>query len=382
MLKAILIRTTDGHCDGGVILPNSALYNSLDKGTRRWSTFGPWYAMFPVDFALDVISNYSGEGDLVVDPFCGRGTSLYAAGALDRKAFGIEINAVGWSYASTKVGPAGRDLVMRRLKAIARKASKTDLPDLPRFFVKAYAPDVRRFLVQAREELDWQNDVVDRTAMSMLLLYAHGNRKNAFSNQMRQTKAMSPAYALRWWDERDLNPPKLDPIDFLESRLRWRYRHGSPDFSDVTTLHGDSTVVLKSHDLEGQRWSLLLTSPPYMKVANYHYDQWIRLWLLGGLPRPIVNGGENQSWFGNREKYKTMLSSVFSILAKTARRNAVVYVRTDARKETRNITIDVLKGAFPRKEMTVLRRPVKGKKTQTALYNDVSSAGEIDIVLM
>ena len=33
------------------------------------------------------------------------------------------------------------------------------------------------------------------------------------------------------------------------------------------------------------RAKLLLTSPPYFGVTNYHYDQWLRLWLLGGRTR-------------------------------------------------------------------------------------------------
>lgn len=336
--------------------------------------------MFPVDFALDVIDEYSAKGELVVDPFCGRGTTVYAAGALERSGFGIEINAVGWTYASTKLSPAQMESVIERLKAISTVAARSDLPDLPKFFTKAYAPKVRRFLATAREHLDWQTDETDRTAMSMLLLYAHGNRENALSNQMRQTKAMSPAYAIRWWDEHGLKPPTIDPIDFLESRIGWRYRHGTAAFEDVTVLNGDSASVLPNAPLGDRRWSLLLTSPPYMKIANYHYDQWIRLWLLGGVPRPVVNGGENQSWFANSQKYRGMLKTVFGELAKSARRNAVVYVRTDARKETKSITIDVLREVFPKKKLSVRARPVKGK-TQTALYNDVKSAGEVDIVL-
>ena len=31
---------------------------------------------------------------------------------------------------------------------------------------------------------------------------------------------------------------------------------------------------------------LLITSPPYSNVTNYYYDQWLRLWLLGGPEYP------------------------------------------------------------------------------------------------
>lgn len=336
--------------------------------------------MFPVDFALGVISRYSNEDDLVIDPFCGRGTSVYCAAALDRAAFGVEINAVGWVYSSTKIAPAAQDAVLKRLKDVAVRAKPIDLPDLPRFFVKAYAPNVRRFLSVARRVLDWRNDLVDRTAMSMLLLYAHGSRDNSLSNQMRQTKSMSPAYAIRWWEQHDLKPPDLDPIDFLESRLLRRYKYGKPKFRKAEVVHGDSTDVLVNRDLSKCRWSLLLTSPPYMKMANYHYDQWLRGWLLGGMPYPVVNGGNNQTWFANADKYRVMLKTVFEQLAGSAKRNAVVYVRTDARKETKRITREVLMDAFPRKSIRIYPRPLNGR-SQTDLYNASDRAGEVDIIL-
>lgn len=336
--------------------------------------------MFPVDFALETIERYSEAGDLVVDPFCGRGTTLYAASALGRFAFGAEINSVGWTYASTKLSPADLDAVVKRLKAAYRKSRDADLPDLPKFFTKAYAPNIRRFLSTARSMLDWRNSVIDRTAMSMLVLYAHGNRENALSNQMRQTKAMSPEYAIRWWDEYGFKPPVLDPIDFLESRLEWRYKYGKPAFLESQAVLGDSAKVFANGALGGRKWSLLLTSPPYMKMANYHYDQWIRLWLLGGAPHPVVNGGEHQSWFANADKYRTLLATVFGHLAKSAAKGAIVYVRTDARKDTKDITLAVLKTAFPKKKAVVIARPLKGK-SQTTLYNDVDGPGEVDIRL-
>jgi hypothetical protein len=335
--------------------------------------------MFPVDFALETIERYSSPGELVVDPFCGRGTTVFAANALGRMGLGVEINAVGWAYAATKLSPAPMNKVLNRFKDLQMASKHDDLPDLPRFFTLAYAPNIRKFLAAARDNLNWKESHVDRTAMSVLLLYAHGNRKNSLSNQMRQTKAMSPAYALRWWSEREMKPPSLDAVDFLESRLARRYKYGSPSF-DGHILRGDSARVLPRQSKRSSGWSLLLTSPPYIKMANYHYDQWIRLWLLGGAPNPVVNGGDNQSWFANSEKYRAMLRSVFGSLSRTAARNATLYVRTDAREATRRVTLETLKEVFPSKRVVVIPRPMKGA-SQTELYNGTRGPGEVDIRL-
>ena len=55
--------------------------------------------------------------------------------------------------------------------------------------------------------------------MALLMIDLHGKRENALSNQMRQTKAMSPQYSVQWWRERSMKPPELDPVEFMLKKL-------------------------------------------------------------------------------------------------------------------------------------------------------------------
>ena len=74
------------------------IITSFKTPEARWARFGPYYAMFPLDFAFNVVEKYSHKGDYIIDPFAGRCSSIFAGGVLGRYSFGIEINPVGWLY--------------------------------------------------------------------------------------------------------------------------------------------------------------------------------------------------------------------------------------------------------------------------------------------
>ncbi len=223
--------------------------------------------------------------------------------------------------------------------------------------------------------------------MALLLVNLHGKREASLSNQMRQTKSMSPDYAVNWWKERNLRPPIVDPIAFMEKRIKWRYTKGVPVGSDSFVYLGDSTVRLRDVRKRANRLSLppatlLLTSPPYCGITNYHYDQWLRLWLLGGPPNALAISGRYKGKFADQQKYKELLFNVFSRARPLLDENAVVYVRTDHREITLKMTTSVLEEVFPTKRMFRYSRQVE-KPTQTHLFrNKIEKSAEVDIVLL
>ncbi len=353
----------------------------------RWARVGPYYAMFPVDFAFEIIDTYTQKGDRVLDPFVGRGSSIYAAAAKDRTGCGIEINPVGWVYSSVKLRPTAKERVLKRLCEIASKAEEIDIEqaNLSEFFSCAYTPKVLRFLLSARQNLRWRarESKIDRTLMAFILVHLHGKRSSSLSNQMRDSKAMAPDYSVRWWKEREMTPPLIDPVPFLEQRILWRYKKGKPELSGDILL-GDSISILASNIQRkafSEPFDLLFTSPPYYSVTNYHCDQWLRLWMLGQRPSPRRRGGRWERRFESQSDYHELLAGVFGGAAPLMSNDAVIVVRTDARQFTLSATVEALQTAFPNKALHKEERPLK-KKTQTALYGDTSpKPGEVDIIM-
>ncbi len=354
----------------------------------RWARFGPYYAMFPLDFAFDVVEKYSRKGDSIIDPFAGRGSSVYAGGVLGRRSLGIEINPVGWLYGKVKLQPADKEEVVDRLSEIYSKRNyyKRAIERMPLFYRMCYCDEVLKFLLAARKHLDWRHDGVGATLMSILLVYLHGKLGEGMSNQMKMTKAMGIDYSVNWWRKKGLTrPPEVQPFNFIMRKLDWRYQKGIPSVFDSRVVFGDSTIELKSMVQKAQkadiRFSLLFTSPPYCSVTNYHADQWLRLWLLGGPEIPKSNGERHKGRFVCRESYYHLIDSVFGHCAVLMGERSTIYVRTDQRTFTRNLTIDVLKRHFPMHKMEIVERPFQSK-TQTEIFGNSSKAtGEIDIVM-
>jgi hypothetical protein len=355
----------------------------------RWVGIGPYYAMFPVDFAFKVVQEYSSPGQVVLDPFAGRASSIYAAAATGRRSLGIEINPVGWLYGQVKLHPAPKASVVHRLEDLVQAASglhASDVAALPEFFRICFSPLVLRFLLAARACLRWRESVVDATIMAIILIYLHGKQGQALSNQMRQGKSMSPDYSVRWWRSRHLTPPEVDPHAFLLQRIEWRYAKGIPTLAPSSVVLGDSRLIMRELAAkvaagEQRPFDLLFTSPPYHEVTNYHYDQWLRLWMLGGPARPVRLDGEDQKKFESRAAYRGLLMEVFGACSQVMSSDAKVYVRTDARPFTLQTTLEVLRNAFPSKALETVPQPYQ-RSTQTALFGDkAEKPGEIDIIL-
>lgn len=366
--------------------------NSIVKGFKtaesRWARFGPYYAMFPIDFAFDVVEKYSTEGDFIIDPFAGRCSSIYAGGILGRHSLGIEINPVGWLYGSVKLNPADKKDVIDRLHDIYRIRNyyRKSIEKMHSFYRMCYCDEVLKFLLAARKNLNWKLDNVDATLMSILLVYSHGKLGEGLSNQMRMTKAMGINYSIKWWKEKGfVNPPQINPLEFITKKIEWRYKKGMPEVFDSKVIYGDSTLelnhIIKKSKETNIKFSLLFTSPPYCSVTNYYADQWLRLWLLGDKELPILKKDKYKGRFNSQGEYYNLLDSVFGNCADIMEDRSTVYVRTDKRKFTFSSTLEVLKRHFPNHKVTITNQPFT-KKTQTEIHgNSSGETGEVDIIL-
>src|SRR6266581_2599869 len=83
--------------------PRSMQWPCIDnKRWRRLRRTRASYKMFPIDFPLECLRS-ARKGEWVIDPFCGRGSTNYAARLLGLPSIGIDSNPVAAAIAQAKL---------------------------------------------------------------------------------------------------------------------------------------------------------------------------------------------------------------------------------------------------------------------------------------
>jgi hypothetical protein len=248
--------------------------------------------MFPETFVAEQVLAYTRPGDLVFDPFCGRGTTVLESLLNNRLAIGLDINPVAACVAGAKAELPSEPYLQRRLDNLeAIFKNETVHQNVPNIFLETcFHPTTLQQLLFLRERLNWRRSTVDRFIAALVLGALHGESHRSeryLSNRMPRTISTKPDYSVRWWNERHLVAPERDAFDILRKAARYRLSVASPRPSGRVLL-ADARSGGKAFRSYSSQVRLILTSPPYIDTTDYSEDQWLRLWFLGGADRPIA----------------------------------------------------------------------------------------------
>jgi 23S rRNA G2445 N2-methylase RlmL len=242
--------------------------------------------MFPLEYPLKILARHP-KAEVVLDPFCGRGTTLFAARARRRRGIGIDVSQVAIAISQAKLAHASTERVMTLAWALL---DQTQDPRVPggRFWRAAFHPDTLHEVCRLRESLLKLPEVTHESAIlrAAILGILHGPATNTgsyLSNQMPRTFAAKPVYAVKFWKERKLTAPRINIMHALERKLR--LLEGSVKklkparLTDV--IVGDAADPA-TYSRTPRTVDLVITSPPYYGMRTYVADQWLRHWFLGG----------------------------------------------------------------------------------------------------
>lgn len=146
---------------------------------------------------------------------------------------------------------------------------------------------------------------------------------------MPRTISTKPAYSVRWWRQHGYVAPKRDVFVILRAVATFRYESPLPPLRGRVAATDARTINERFPDAK-RRVGLVITSPPYLDTTNYREDQWLRLWLLGGLETP-ERVGLSDDRHRRADTYWRFLTEAWSGIAPLLRDGAHVVVRIGGR---------------------------------------------------
>ncbi len=240
------------------------------------------------------IDRFTAPGELVYDPFMGRGTTVIEAALAGRIPAGCDINPLSAMLSQPRLSPPTAEEVAARLEEIDLSFAVSSPTELEVF----YHPETLREICSLREYLMAQEhrgsiDAVDRWIRMVAVNRLTGHSPGFFSvytlppNQAASVGAQSKINA-----RRKQAPPRRDVRTLIATKTRSLLSDcdsttramllRSAQRARLLTGPARSTPQLASNSV-----SLVVTSPPFLDVVNYAADNWLRGWFCGIDPATV-----------------------------------------------------------------------------------------------
>lgn len=274
--------------------------------------------MFPPQVPHIFIRWLTEPGDVVYDPFSGRGTAPLEACRLGRLGMGSDANPLAYVLTSSKVDPPTEKEAHTRLTELRGECGGGAGDNAPGDIRMLYTPHVLGQLVWLRDHLDLARRD-DRFLMALVLGVMHanytpGHAARGLSISMPNTFSMSPSYVRRYIDENGLEPPNVDVFELLERKL---IRMNLPEAVATRgrAWQQDARKSVSTSLIERPA-KLIFTSPPYLSVIKYGKYNWVRLWMLKQEPNDV---DEALMATGSLSKYLKFVEDVLNALGSAVR---------------------------------------------------------------
>lgn len=264
-------------------------YIFSDEVVDSWKNFGKnWGSSlhrimsrtgsFPPALARWVIEKFSDLGDVVFDPFSGKGTAPLEACLTNRVGVGNDLAPEAYVVTRAKVNPVSFKAVRSWVDHASRvmrpdAVSVYDVDDDVRVF---YHSQTLRQILAVRELLLDAEDDVSNFVKACMLGILHGSSEISLSVPCSHSFSMAPNYLRRYVARHRLKRPVRNVLACLMKKAEQVLADGLPPVRGAAF-----NVDAVSLPFADESFDLIVTSPPYFNLQTYAWDNWLRLWFLG-----------------------------------------------------------------------------------------------------
>lgn len=240
-------------------------------------TLCSYMAMFPPSLPHHYIEKYSKEGNVVLDPFSGRGTTILEACLMNRIGIGNDKNPLAFLLTKAKANVPYKGRILSRINYLEKEFSSSHIntenenPNIKMI----YSEETLKQLIFLKQKLKWRKSNVDTFIAALLLGSMHGNSEGYLSLSMPNTFSMAPNYVKNYIKEHGLKKPDRDCFKILRKKLERCYQR------QVVRGKVYNQNIVNMSRIKDDSVDLIITSPPYTRVIRYGEFNWIRLWFFG-----------------------------------------------------------------------------------------------------
>jgi len=228
------------------------------------------------------IQRLTQPGDVVYDPFMGRGTTLIEAALMGRVPAGCDINPLSPILVRPRLDPP-------TLKAIAECAESLPLDlnvETWDELLVFYHPDVLRAVSSMRHYFhEPGRDNADAWLRMVATNRLTGHSSGFFSvYSLPPNQAVSIKSQIRINAQREQTPPPRDVRAILLKKSRQLLKDLTPEESNTLAAAAPRAQLLTGScddtpQLPDNSIALAVTSPPFLNEVQYQIDNWLRCWF-------------------------------------------------------------------------------------------------------
>jgi hypothetical protein len=240
------------------------------------------------------IERLTRPGDLVYDPFMGRGTTLVEAALLGRVPCGCDVNPLSVVLTGPRLRPPGLESILRRLQEIDYAWADPTPEELLVFYHPETLQELcalRGYLLERRasERSDEVDDWIRMVAVNRLT----GHSPGFFSvYTMPPNQAVSVERQRLINRKRDQQPLRRRVGEIIARKSRQLLSDCDAEAREALRAAGAKARLLTGHagatpELASASVALVVTSPPFLDVVDYAGDNWLRCWFIGVDPASV-----------------------------------------------------------------------------------------------
>ena len=285
------------------------------------------------------ISRFTEPGDLVADPFLGRGTAPLQAHLMGRRAAGSDINPLCVMLARPRFAPPPLTEVKNRLLEVLDGQNPSTAQSLSSAADSAagvpllkndqtavtqddlllfYHPETLSQLIKLRQwflhrEQAGSFDGTDDWLRMVCLNRLSGHSPGFFSvRTMPPNQAVSAESQRRINESNGLQPEPKDVVEIVMKKSRSLLRSGYTEQPQLPIEEPLPAPILQTtsadnlYYLESSSTDLIVTSPPFLNIVDYRKDNWLRCWFAG------INADElNISGYSSVADWRSFIRDAF-----------------------------------------------------------------------